>query len=281
MPTMKSETCSNLGVNEGTGYHPDPDCVECVKDLIRFLRRDDANHEVRRALGGMGVVKSDLVPILRDHSNHRELFDVTLRLLVNLTNPELLLFKEELPEDKETRNFFLQIQNHRQEYKEAFVDQQLWTILSKTLGALLKKDWDERLEDDKLIIERILILVRNVLQVPTNVRREGRTSDDASIHDQVLWVLHQSGMQDLLLYIASSDAEANYCLHILETISLMFREQDPASLASADFARSAAEKTADEEALAKARRQEAEKAKARARMAATSRHSRFGGTFVL
>ncbi len=40
----------------------------------------------------------------------RELFDVTLRLLVNLTNPELLLFKEELPEDKETRNYYLQIQ---------------------------------------------------------------------------------------------------------------------------------------------------------------------------
>ena len=220
--------------------------------MIRFLRRDDASHEVRRALGEMGVVKSDLVLILRDHSNHRELFDVTLRLLVNLTNPELLLFKEELPEDKETRNFFLQIQNHRQEYKEAFIDQQLWTVLSKTLGALLKKDWDERLEDDKLIIERILILVRNVLQVPTNVRREGRTSDDASNHDQVLWVLHQSGMQDLLLYIASSDAEANYCLHVLEIISLMFREQDPMSLASANLGRSKTEKTADEEALVKA-----------------------------
>ena len=73
-------------------------------------------------------------------------------------------------------------------------------------------------------------------------------------------------------------------------ISMFIREQDPASLASADFARSAAEKTADEEvisrqfspklhvgdlqALARARRQEAEKAKARAKMAATSRHSR-------
>jgi timeless len=45
---------------------------------------------------------------------NRELFDVTLRLLVNLTNPELLLFKEELPEDKETRNFYLQIQTQRQ-----------------------------------------------------------------------------------------------------------------------------------------------------------------------
>ena len=90
------------------------------------------------------------------------------------------------------------------------------------------------------------------------MRREGRTMDDVSLHDQVtresilshqvimtlsrsyidifgkiksiiqntfqvFWVLHQSGMQDLLLYIASSEAEAAYCLHILETISLMFR----------------------------------------------------------
>ena len=99
----------------------------------------------------------------------------------------------------------------RQGYKAAFVDATLWKVLTKTLGSLLKKDWDERLEDDKLIIERILILIRyrgtlmvyleglyfdciftlirNVLQVPTNVRREGRTMDDVSLHDQVFWVL--------------------------------------------------------------------------------------------
>ena len=39
-------TCSNLGVYDGLKYEVDPDCVECVKDLIRFLRRDDDNHEV-------------------------------------------------------------------------------------------------------------------------------------------------------------------------------------------------------------------------------------------
>ena len=38
-------------------------------------------------------VKPSIKICFRDHSNHRELFDVTLRLLVNLTNPELLLFK--------------------------------------------------------------------------------------------------------------------------------------------------------------------------------------------
>ena len=40
------------------------------------------------------------------------------RLLVNLTNSELLLFKEEIPEDKETRNYYMQIQTHRQQYKQ-------------------------------------------------------------------------------------------------------------------------------------------------------------------
>ena len=79
-----------------------------------------------------------------------------------------------------TRNYYLQIQAQRQG-----IDAALWKVLTKTLGSLLKKDWDERLEDDKLIIERILILIRNVLQVPTNVRREGRTMDDVSLHDQV------------------------------------------------------------------------------------------------
>ena len=45
------------------------------------------------------------------------------------------------------------------------------------------------------------------------------------MHDQILWVFHKSGMEDLLLYIASSSDEAQYCLHVLEIISLMFREQ--------------------------------------------------------
>ena len=41
-----------------------------------------------------------------------------------------------------------------------------------------------------LYFDCIFTLTRNVLQVPTNVRREGRTMDDVSLHDQVLWVLY-------------------------------------------------------------------------------------------
>ena len=37
--------------------------------------------------------------------------------------------------------------------------------------------------------------------------------------------LHVSGTEDLLLYLASSDEERQFAFHVLEIISLMFREQ--------------------------------------------------------
>ena len=37
--------------------------------------------------------------------------------------------------------------------------------------------------------------------------------------------MHVSGLEDILLYIASSEEERNLSMHMLEIISLMFREQ--------------------------------------------------------
>jgi len=42
--------------------------------------------------------------------------------------------------------------------------------------------------------------------------------------------VHVSGIEDLLLYLASSDDERQFAFHVLEIISLMFREQVPYSL---------------------------------------------------
>ncbi len=274
-------TCAALGFSDGIKYYKDDECTECVKDLIRFLRRDDSSHVLRRSLGQIGVVQSDLIPLLRDYSNDQELFDLILRLLVNLTGPELLLFREELPEDKVTRNYFIELQRFRQGYKRAFVDEKLWAVFAQSLGKLLKKEYGERSEDDGLVIERILILVRNILQVPRDFQGENRTDDEATIHDQVLWVLHKSGIEDLLLFIASSDEETQYCLHVLEIISLMFREQDPKHLASANFQRSKEEKQQDEQELLKLRMKEMEIQRQRFHQTKSSRHSRFGGTFTL
>ena len=274
-------TCAALGSSDGVNYYKDDECIECVKDLIRFLRRDDASHLLRRSLGQIGVVNSDLIPLLRDYSSDEELFDLVLRLLVNLTGPELLLFREELPEDSVTRNHFIELQTHRQKYKKSFVEEKVWAVLAQSLGKLLKKEYGDRSEEDGLVIERILILIRNILQVPPDVRGEKRTDDEASLHDQILWVLHKSGIEDLLLFIASSDEETQYCLHVLEIISLMFREQDPKHLASANFQRSKEEKQQDEQELLKLRMRELEIQKQKFHQIKSSRHSRFGGTFTL
>lgn len=76
-----------------------------------------------------------------------------------------------------------------------------------------------------MLIERILVLIRNVLHVPASPDTERRADNDASLHDQVLWSLHQSGVLDLILYIISSEQEHQYHFHAIEIICLMYREQ--------------------------------------------------------
>lgn len=68
--------------------------------------------------------------------------------------------------------------------------------------------------------------------------------------------IHTSGMEDLLLYLASSKEENQFILHVLEIITLMFREQTSDQIACAGIGRSATEKERDERELIMAREQE-------------------------
>jgi timeless len=52
---------------------------ETVKDLIRYLRRDDENHEIRRYIGEAKVLQADLLPMLKEYWKKTDLFDVILR----------------------------------------------------------------------------------------------------------------------------------------------------------------------------------------------------------
>lgn len=111
------------------------------------------------------------------------------------------------------------------------------------------QDWADRGEERSLIIVRILILTRNILQVPEDVDTEKRPDNDPNVHDQVsiyveicfqlyriviffflfffcfssficnfqlLWALCEGGMRDLIIYIASCENEQQYYFHILE-----------------------------------------------------------------
>lgn len=76
-------TCSALGyfnVNENK-YYADANTVETIKDIIRYLRRDDESHEIRRQLGETKVVQTDLLPLLKSYWEQNEIFDVVLRFV--------------------------------------------------------------------------------------------------------------------------------------------------------------------------------------------------------
>ncbi|KAI5727862.1 hypothetical protein M8J77_007835 [Diaphorina citri] len=73
-------TCNALGdANKSTKYILGPHCKESAKDLIKYLRRDDETHSIRRQLGDTNVVHTDLIPIIIHFSDNEELFDIILR----------------------------------------------------------------------------------------------------------------------------------------------------------------------------------------------------------
>lgn len=61
---------------------------ETVKELIRHLRRDGAQHEARQMLGEAKVLQKDLIPLMKDYHGDKELFSIVLRY--NCTRAELL-----------------------------------------------------------------------------------------------------------------------------------------------------------------------------------------------
>ncbi|XP_026518723.1 protein timeless homolog, partial [Terrapene carolina triunguis] len=272
-------TCSALGYLEGDVYHKEPDCLESVKDLIRYLRYEDETRDVRQQLGAAQILQNDLLPLIAQYPQDKLLFDAVVRLMVNLTQPALLCFGK-VPHDPGSRHCFLQVVSYLQAYKEAFASEKVFGVLSEKLYDLLQLDWEQRQEEDNLLVERILLLVRNVLHIPADPEEEKSVDDDASTHDRVLWAIHVSGMDDLLKFLASSSAEQQWGLHVLEIISLMFRDQDPEQLAATGQARPAKEQAADVRDLEVLRQRELAERKSRA-FQRGSRHSRFGGSYVV
>lgn len=102
------------------------------------MRRDGETHEYRRYIGHKQLLKSDLLPMLLDCSEDNEVADVLLRLLVNFTNPALLLYREELPKDNVGRRNFLELVEILQRNKESFAKDALWIFLGRRLEKTLE-----------------------------------------------------------------------------------------------------------------------------------------------
>lgn len=76
--------------------------------------------------------------MLTHNSENPELADVLLRLMVNLTNPTLLLYREVLPKDGAGRRNYLDLIEILQTYKEAFTASSAWAAIGTRLTKVLE-----------------------------------------------------------------------------------------------------------------------------------------------
>lgn len=111
-----------------------------MQHLIWILRRDNLDtHEYRRYIGHKKVIKTDLLPMLISHCDDPDLSDVLLRLLVNLTSPTLLLFREDLPKDGAGRRTYLDLVEISHTHKEVFAQSSsVWSTLAARLQKILE-----------------------------------------------------------------------------------------------------------------------------------------------
>ncbi|XP_019855550.1 PREDICTED: protein timeless homolog [Amphimedon queenslandica] len=232
-------------------YYKGPRCLAYVRHLIRALRYDNDLCEVRRRLGNARVLQEDLIPLLIYFNDDIPLRNDIIRLLVNFTQPVILLFcKSHGHKDPATAKCMIQVSQYLQQYKKEFTVERVMNVLGSILAELCGKDREDHDDDDDIIIDRILLLFRNILHIPSDPAEEKRTDDDVDAHGQIIWNLHINGIFELLLFVGSNPNKTQWCIHVLEIVFLLLREQTPSNLATADVlvqvAQSFAERQNDE-----------------------------------
>lgn len=136
--------------------------------MLRYLRRDDEQRKyIRLSLLKADLITNDLIPIIKtlESETNNEIFDVILRLLVNLTQPAILFYDLKVPENIIEKDIFNKIDRYLQSSKIFLTDRKFLEILVKKFNNLLNENWDGLLEEDEIEIERILILFRNILYI--------------------------------------------------------------------------------------------------------------------
>jgi timeless len=154
------------------------------------LKRDDPQEKnIRKELLKSDVISNDLIPLLKSLNAKKEpeLFDIVLRILVNLTQSAYNCFEQKIPNDKIHFNTYLQIDNSLKHVKESFADELFARTISHKLNETVGKDWIDRPEEEDIWLERILYLVRNILLIKTcDDENQKRLDTDLNSHDLLL-----------------------------------------------------------------------------------------------
>uniref|UniRef100_A0A158PC30 TIMELESS domain-containing protein n=1 Tax=Angiostrongylus cantonensis TaxID=6313 RepID=A0A158PC30_ANGCA len=228
MEAIIQGTISALGFLENDVYYQEPDCYETIRDLIRFLRNDNDVMLARRICGERNIIGNDLIPIIKSENVKGKMFDITLRLLVNLTQPAIVSLLGKHPEDRDEWQKYWILEENLRKAKPSFSDTKFFTVLKERLEMyFLETLWEDRLEEDRLRVRRFPISL-----------------------DFWFFIMDSNKSVLGLRYTKASQAkERDFHLSILSIFALIFAEHNPSDIVVAGRQRTTAEKEKAEEEL--------------------------------
>ncbi|VDM70790.1 unnamed protein product [Strongylus vulgaris] len=131
------------------------------------------------------------------------------------------------------------------------------------------------------MMERIIVLLRYIFAIPPTDRDGIRTATDSSSHDRLISAFLESGIEQVLIHIASQSKERDFHLSILVIFAMIIKEHNVEDVVVAGRDRTAAEKEEAEEKLREVVEAEKVRLEAQRRKILASRHSRFSGSYVV
>uniref|UniRef100_A0A158Q2X5 TIMELESS domain-containing protein n=1 Tax=Dracunculus medinensis TaxID=318479 RepID=A0A158Q2X5_DRAME len=192
--------------------------------------RNDRDCWARKICAERNIVQCDLIPIMKSDGSSDKLFDIALRLTVNLCQPIFVLFAGSLFDNPHSWVISKEIEANLIKSKPAFVDVAFLKILEKKMKEFFKMEWTARDEESRLVVERILVLLRYVLMIGENEFGLQNTHNDAKLHDQLLLAIAESKLDDLFIDLASISEERDFHLLLMEIVALMIKHHEPRNI---------------------------------------------------
>ncbi|KAJ3376093.1 Topoisomerase 1-associated factor 1 [Allomyces arbusculus] len=241
------------------------EAIECLRDLKRFLRYDEASKEktVARMLGKWQLLEKDLIPIMEQHSGNQSVFFAAVELVVPLTWP------------LESQYLGTDLLMYQRAYKDLLINSAALDRAHEMMLVLLETPFRQRSERTNAVIRLLLYLFRNLLAIPDPSLGAVAATDawmQAQMQERLLFKLQKLDVLSFFVSVASSIADRQFDpwnTTMVEIFFLILCTCDVKTLFQTSN-EAANETIAD--ILAK---------ESRSRIIPQKRHSRFAGTFVV
>ncbi|KAK7391297.1 hypothetical protein VNO78_19711 [Psophocarpus tetragonolobus] len=281
-----SVICAGIGILEEDGrgnrisYSKGEHCLDNLKDLLRFLRRDDPqSRDVFKQVCKWNIVSKYIIPTIELYHEDHNLLLNAVKVLVFLT----------MPIDPSSTDIPQQLE-YLWGLKSAFTNSDvvpvIVTFLERPLENLERNAFSE---DDWKLVQLLLTLFRNILAVqdiPSHQKSGGFASQFLKLRDRFLELLFRENVIDIILVISQYVGGSNVYLRqdnllLLEIFHYIFLGQDPELIVKVH----SKESKADEDPQTSINSlqiilEEEKKRRNICKLNNLNRHSKFSGTFA-